>query len=68
MPYWLYLWALQAVLGQNLSIAQLQQGGALGARSLSLQERGQLIDLYKALYGDAFAAKLTPEQRQQLGL
>lgn len=62
------LQALQAVLGQNLGIAQLQQGGALGARSLSLQERAQLIDFYKALYGDAFAAQLTPEQRQQLGL
>lgn len=52
------LQALQAVLGQNLSIAQLQQGGALGAASLSLQERKMLMDLLLAIYN---AQSTTPQ-------
>ena len=44
------LQGLQAVLGQNLGVAQLQQGGALGAASLSLQERKMLMDLLQAIY------------------
>lgn len=61
------LQALQAVLGQNLNAAQLQQGGALGAATLSLQERKMLMDLLLAIYNAQSTTQQTSDTPTKTG-
>lgn len=60
--------AVQGVLSNNLTVGQLQQGGALESRRLSLAERTFYMDQLKVLYGPDWYSKLTPADKKLLGI
>jgi len=60
--------AVQGVLSNNLGVGQLQQGGALESRRLSLAERTFYMDQLKVLYGPDWYSKLTPADKKLLGI